>query len=365
MSTFLLIDVSNMMHRTKHTSSGDAETKAALAIHITLNSIRAAWRKFKADHVVFAMDGSSWRKAAYTGYKAQRALAKQALSLKERKDEETFLSIYDQFTEFLKNDTNSTVLQSTGVEADDFIARWIQVHPDDEHIIVSTDRDFYQLLAPNVKIYDGIKGWTISPTEVLDEDDKPAVVKKTVKRKDERGRTKTVVEKHPVPAPDPEYELFLKCIRGDSSDNVMSAYPGVREHGTKKKPGIREAFEDRHNKGFDWNNFMLQEWDKVVGHNDGEPITKRVRVIDEYKFNQMLVDLTMQPEEIKELMDSVIREAIAKPKIPQAGIRFIRYVGQAQLYNIGKNPTEYSNILSTTYPMNSKNKLLEDSISDC
>ena len=30
------------------------------------------------------------------------------------------------------------------------IAMWIQQHPDDEHIIVSTDSDFYQLLAINV-----------------------------------------------------------------------------------------------------------------------------------------------------------------------------------------------------------------------
>ena len=29
------------------------------------------------------------------------------------------------------------------------------------------------------------------------------------------------------------YLLFEKCIRGDTSDNVFSAYPGVRKKGTK------------------------------------------------------------------------------------------------------------------------------------
>ena len=28
------------------------------------------------------------------------------------------------------------------IEADDFIARWIQNHPDAEHVIVSSDSDF-------------------------------------------------------------------------------------------------------------------------------------------------------------------------------------------------------------------------------
>ena len=51
-----------------------------------------------------------------------------------------------------------------------------------------------------------------------------------------------------------------KCIRGDTSDNVFSAYPGARKKGSKNKVGMLEAFADKESKGFNWNNFMLQRW---------------------------------------------------------------------------------------------------------
>jgi hypothetical protein len=42
------------------------------------------------------------------------------------------------------------------LEADDLISGWIWNHPDDHHVIVSSDTDFYQLLAPNVQQYNGV-----------------------------------------------------------------------------------------------------------------------------------------------------------------------------------------------------------------
>ena len=32
--------------------------------------------------------------------------------------------------------------------------------------------------------------------------------------------------------PDPQLLLFEKCIRGDTTDNAFSAYPGARKKGT-------------------------------------------------------------------------------------------------------------------------------------
>ena len=37
-------------------------------------------------------------------------------------------------------------------------------------------------------------------------------------------------------------------MRGDTSDNVFSAYPGVRVKGTKNKVGLQDAFEDKESK---------------------------------------------------------------------------------------------------------------------
>ena len=36
-----------------------------MALHITLNSIKKAWKDFDADHVVFCLEGRSWRKDYY------------------------------------------------------------------------------------------------------------------------------------------------------------------------------------------------------------------------------------------------------------------------------------------------------------
>ena len=97
---------------------------------------------------------------------------------------------------------------------------------------------------------------------------------------------------------DPEWLLFEKCMRGDSSDNVFSAYPGVRKKGTKNKVGLLEAFEDRKSKGYAWNNMMLQRW---TDHNGAEH-----RVLDDYNRNKELIDLTAMPDEIKDRVDLAI-----------------------------------------------------------
>ena len=40
----------------------------------------------------------------------------------------------------------------------------------------------------------------------------------------------------------------------------MSLVHRCPKKGTKNKVGLIEAFEDRKNKGFNWNNMMLQRW---------------------------------------------------------------------------------------------------------
>jgi hypothetical protein len=112
---------------------------------------------------------------------------------------------------------------------------------------------------------------------------------------DDKGRP--IIDKKtqlPKPAPNPEWLLFEKCMRGDTSDNVFSAYPGVRTKGTSKKVGLTEAFEDRKSKGFSWNNLMLQRWTDHEG--------KEHRVLEDYERNRRLIDLSHQPENIKEII---------------------------------------------------------------
>ena len=115
-------------------------------------------------------------------------------------------------------------------------------------------------------------------------------------------------------------------MRGDSSDNVFSAYPGVRTKGTKNKVGLTEAYEDKGKKGWAWNNMMLQRW---TDHEGTEH-----RVLDDYERNVTLVDLTAQPEDIRKLITETIEGNTREPKnVSQVGIRLLKF---CQLYDMKK-----------------------------
>lgn len=324
---YLLVDAANMFFRARHVVRGeDAETKVGMAYHIMFNSINKVWRDFKGSHVIICLEGRSWRKDVYDGYKRNRAEARAALTPKEAEEDRIFWEAFDEFKEYFSNKTNCTVLRHERCEADDFIARWIQTHPDDNHVIVSSDSDFYQLLATNVRQFNGITKQLITVEGILDEKGRPVLNKKT---------------KELLPAPDPQWLLFEKCMRGDTSDNIFSAYPGVREKGTKNKVGLREAFADRDTKGYNWNNLMLQRW---VDHNGEEQ-----RVRDRYLFNKALIDLTEQPEDIRIAMDDTIVQATSKGKVPQVGLHFVKFCGKWNLVNVADKMAEHSEYLGATY----------------
>lgn len=325
--TYILVDTLNMFFRARHVVQGaDIETKVGMAMHIMFNSINKVWRDFKGTHVVACFEGRSWRKDFYTGYKANRAVARAALTPKEAAEDKAFFEGFDAIKDFIMTKSNCSYLQHERCEADDFIARWIQTHPEDDHIIVSSDSDFYQLLAPNVKQFNGITKQLITLEGIFDEKGKPVVDKKT---------------KEPKKVEDPKWILFEKCMRGDPTDNVFSAYPGVREKGTKNKVGLREAFADRDNKGYNWNNMMLQRW---VDH---EGVEHRVR--DKYEFNKTLIDLTQQPEDIKLALDEVIKGVVNKAPVKQVGLHFVKFCGKWNLVNVADRMTEHSDYLGATY----------------
>ena len=325
--TYLLIDLANLFFRARHVVRGGLEDKIGMSMHTTLGCIRKAWRDFKGDHVVFCLEGRSWRKDYYAPYKRQRAEARAAASPREQEEDRVFWETFDQFKEFIINRTNSTVLHHPNLEADDLISGFIQAHPNDNHVIISTDGDFAQLIAPNVKQYNGVSNVTITHEGYFDEKGNPVVDKKTNEIKS---------------APDTQWLLFEKCMRGDTSDNIFSAYPGVREKGTKNKVGLRDAFADRENKGYNWNNMMLQRW------TDHEGVEHRV--MDDYNRNVLLCDLTAQPDHVKTLIKETIDTAInANKNISQVGIRLLKFCSEYDLQKISEQVQSYAEPLNSRY----------------
>jgi 5'-3' exonuclease len=325
--TYILVDSANTFFRARHVIRGELEDKVGMSIHTVLGSIRKAWKDFGGNHVIFALEGRSWRKDVYPPYKRQRSEARAAQSPKEAEEDRVFWETFDQFKDFIRDRTNCTVLHHERLEADDLIAGFIQMHPNDNHVIISTDGDFAQLVAPNVKQYNGVTGITITHEGYFDEKGKRVKDKKTGEEK---------------PAPDPQWLLFEKCMRGDTSDNIFSAYPGVREKGSKNKVGLREAYADRDSKGYNWNNMMLQRW---IDHEGAEH-----RVLDDYQRNKLLCDLSAQPEEIKDLIKTTIETETGKNKnIPQIGIRLLKFCAEYDLKKISDQVQSYADPLNARY----------------
>ena len=326
MSTYILVDTANTFFRARHVVRGDLDTKLGMALHITLNSVKKAWLDFNADHVVFCLEGRSWRKDYYEPYKRNRKEHRDAMTVQQQEEDTLFWEIFDEFKDFIGNKTNCTVMQNPVLEADDLIAGWVQAHPNDNHVIISTDGDFAQLIAPNVKQYNGVSNTTITVEGYFDDKGKPVLDKKT-------GEAK--------PAPEPEFMLFEKCMRGDTSDNVFSAYPGVRKKGTKNKVGLVEAFEDKTTKGFSWNNMMLQRW------TDHEGVEHRV--LDDYTRNVTLCDLTAQPEHIRQEIDNTVAEVEPKD-VTQVGMRLMKFCAKWDMQRIADQAASYADPLQARYP---------------
>jgi 5'-3' exonuclease len=309
MTDYILVDLHNMFHRAKHVSRGpDLETKIGMCLHILFSSMNYVSKKF-GGHVIIASEGRSWRKDVYPIYKENRKILAEQSTQTDIQELRAMYDALDDTLEFFRQKTNCTVLQHPEMEADDLIAAWVQKHNDKNHVIVSSDSDFLQLIKPNVEIYNGITNNLITLDGYFD--NKGNLLKET---------------------PDPEWTLFQKCMRGDSSDNVKSAYPGVRTKGTKNKIGLIDAFADRNKKGFAWNNLMLQRW---VDHDNNEH-----KVIDKYLENKQLIDLTNQPKNIREKLDKCVHY-IEPKKVPMVGIHFMKFCGKYSLTRAGEQVNEH------------------------
>jgi hypothetical protein len=342
MAKYIIVDAANLFFRCLHGSQGDPFSKAGLSLHIIFRSIRKLWRDHKADHVVFCLEGKSWRYEVYPKYKAARKVARNLATPKERDEGEIYQQALDELIEFLVTKTNVTVLQKNRVEGDDWVLRWPQIHPDDEHLIVSGDSDFIQGLADNVSLYDGVRDLLITTKGVFNAEGQP--MEFNVKGGDGKlkvGKELDLLTQDFDPMPEWwRYALFVKCIRGDSGDGIFSAYPRVQE----KK--LRAAWDDRLDVGYNWNNLMLQEISEGKDEN-GKEI--RTRVLDKYNFNQKLIDLTQQPDDIKELMDATIIEAVQKPRVTGVGIHLLKFCNANGLVNIGKEAGDHAEYLNAPY----------------
>lgn len=331
MTNYILIDAANIFFKSRYVASrmDTNEEKLGMAIHLTLNSIQSVVRRFGGSddcHVVFCTEGRSWRKDFYGPYKANRSAKRASLTDAEVELDTMFWETYQSLIDYFKEKTNVSVLRCPTAEADDLIARMIHLHPDDNHFIISSDTDYLQLIAPNVQQFNGINDQFITLEGYFDSRDRPIKDTKTKEHKT---------------LGDPQWHLFEKTMRGDSSDNVFSAYPGVRTKATKKTIGLIEAYADRHAKGFNWNSMMMHRW---TDHNGVEH-----KVLDDYNRNVTLIDLTAQPKEVKDAVDNCIRDQLKTDTVSNVGFHFLKFCAKNELTKISEQATSFAKWLNSPY----------------
>jgi hypothetical protein len=383
MARFAVIDMNNLVNRAVHVvkTAPDHREWTSRAYMIVFQSIAKMANKFVADHCVACFDSYSWREEIYRIYKQNR---RQETSPRKIETKKVSHMVLREFIAYLRDRTNMTVLEAPGIEADDFIARFVQTHQGTfhSHIIISNDGDFRQLVGPGIDLYDPIPGVLYTSDGVYYQDeikdsDHPTAIRygetwkirfhqpkctlvyrydwddnyKGLKSSflypmtkypnaegyrlgDLTGREMpirairmvgeqkgweylsdtrwlkfpTLTEKVPFllhpndrvrfvqsrETFNSRWELFLKCIRGDSRDNIRPAYPRVPE------TRLRKAFGDN------------AEFIKLI--NDSFATSgERQQVKPLFEMNQRLIDLTAQPPDIIAAMDRCIAEATAQP----------------------------------------------------
>lgn len=239
-NTTAVVDLNNLVMITRHSElPKDKREKYAKellfskTIHFACNLIQ----QYSASNAIIACEGmNNWRKEYFPEYKANRETETDIY-----RDDiiETFNDLYEFFHDY----TNLQTISCERAEADDVIAVTVQENPNQSFVILSADKDFVQLLRSNVRLY--------SPAQ---------------------KKERTLDD-------DPEFFKFFKAIRGDTGDNIRSAYPRVRE----KK--LREAWED---------DYAMKNIMETVRKED-EKTVKEV-----YERNRTLTDLSRQPENIRQ-----------------------------------------------------------------
>ena len=331
--TYILIDAYNMFYRAMYSvSNTEKDLKNNMLLHLMFYMIKKACDKFKPNHLIFALDGNgTWRKSLYPLYKMNRQDKYQNMTPTEIETYESLKNTFENdFIPFIKEKTNISVIGYDNAEADDIIGRFVKLHPIDLNVIISSDNDYVQLLSDNVLIYNTMDDRIITKEGIID--DKNKLLKFTLKDgKITISKTDPYVGKSDTATPMKDwidYALFMKCVRGDKSDNIFSAYPKVREKSTTKTIGILDAFEDRKEKGYNWQSFMNSTWKTPLGE------TKLVKEC--YELNKKIIDLNEIPEDLKVDLDKHIQEVLSKEPVGNVSMNLVRYLQEHQLVRLGE-----------------------------
>lgn len=301
---YLVFDISNLLYRTFFVQrEGDDLLLAGLAVHSALIMLNKYFKRVKPDKVVMAFDRPSWRKE-YTA--SDKCVSKRPYKGNRRKNMtpaqqvkyQMFIQHIAEFERMIVENTSIISLVKTRLEADDLIAGFCQIvsAPENEIVIISTDSDLLQLLRyENVTI--------ISP---------------------DSGKEQQLEDFNN----DPNYYLFSKCVRGDPTDNVQSAFPRVRS------TRLEKAFND----SFERVQLMKEKW------TDENKVEYCVETL--FKENELLINLEKQPADIRKLIFQAVDEALDADR-DFSLFHILKFCGKYDLAKVQDQIDQYIPLLSS------------------
>lgn len=291
----LIIDTHNLIFMSAYGNSDALDNESVgLLLHESIIKMNKYFKQIKPDQMVLVFEGkNNWRK----DYTKNSTLTERVYKANRVRNPamDIIFEVIDAFRETMMNHTSLICLQHDRVEGDDLIAGYVQEFSseDDEIHIISSDKDFIQLLKyPNVHLLNPLKG---------------------------EERT----------CEDVEYFIFEKCIRGDSGDNVGSAYPRVRS--TK----LQEAFND------DYKKLELFE------HEWKDKITEKVyRVGDLFEENKKLMILDSQPDDIREIIKETVTVGVNDSPNIYDHFYIMKFFAAHNLIKLSENIMQFVNMFS-------------------
>jgi len=261
--TWIVLDCNYLCHRARHStghlSYGGTPTGV---IYGFLRFIKDFQYKIRQDDFVFCFDSkSSKRKKIYPDYKANRDNGE--LSPEERKEKKEFrLQIKRLRTKYLKDMGYKNVLVQPGYEADDLIASiCLNLKKDEDALIVSCDKDLYQLLCPQVRMFSPVNNkfityqsfitkYGIKPLEWIVVKALAGCPTDNIKGIEGIGEVRALkIIKREIDKESKAYKRYLKSgkIMTRNLNLVRLPYPGVKKfklrHDKFSKEGFRKVIK--------------------------------------------------------------------------------------------------------------------------
>jgi 5'-3' exonuclease len=194
-NTLMVVDALNLAFRYKHSGATDF----AVDYLRTVDSLK---KSYKAKKVILACDqgSSSYRKSIYPEYKQNRKDKFDTQTEAEKAAFELFFEEFQKTLDYIQENTDYPVIRFQGVEADDiaaYITNKKQNLPVDNIWLISSDRDWDLLVQDNVSRFSYVT------------------------------RKETTTDNwHTHYDFEPEDYISIKCLTGDSGDNVAGV-PGI------------------------------------------------------------------------------------------------------------------------------------------